>query len=109
VLLSTLPLSDVLATISPGECALAFTFVDCEFSFIAFAILPGKYAIPMHLVAFPLALVEFTIRPVVLPSSTYLVLLEFAIIEASICEGKFASAVLFAISVLTFVLGTVWP
>lgn len=43
MLLSTLPVTDVLSSIGPSESALALSLVISEFTFIALAIFPGKY------------------------------------------------------------------
>ena len=55
VLLALLPLSNVLAAISPDEGALAFTLVINKVTLVLLPVLPGEYALTVHLVFRPIS------------------------------------------------------
>lgn len=55
VLLSSLPLADVLAAVSPDEGAVSFALVVDEVTLVALSIFPLKFAIAVHFVLAPVA------------------------------------------------------
>lgn len=65
MLLSTLPLTVILATVWPGENTVTFFLVVNIFSFVASAIVPSENAESVHLVVLPLAVVLALIGPAV--------------------------------------------
>jgi hypothetical protein len=97
MLLSILPLSDVLPPISPCEVPLPLTLVIQEFTLISLAILPCEDALAMHLVPFPFTLEVFTVGPVIFTAATDLVFFKFSVIEGAIGKSELASSILLAI------------
>jgi len=55
MLLSGLPLSNVLTAISPNESTLALTFVIDEVSVVLLPVFPGQITLAIHLVLLPIA------------------------------------------------------
>ena len=78
MLLARLPLTDVLASVSPLEDTVALALIVNEVAFVALAIFPGQDALPVHFVFGPVSFVRFTIRPVVVTEATDLVLRELS-------------------------------
>jgi hypothetical protein len=109
MLLPVLPASNILAAVCPLEDPVTLPFVVLELTLVMLSILPLKGSISVHLVFLPLPLVLLAIRPEIVSEPADLVGLEFSVIVAPISKGELASSVLLTITVLAFVLGTVWP
>ena len=63
----------------------------------------------MHLVLEPLPIIVLPIRPVVLASAADLVTNELTLIVALVGKGQLSLPIFPSISILAFVLGSIWP
>jgi hypothetical protein len=86
MLLSLLPLANVLPTIWPTHGAFAISLILNELTFIFATVCPGEQTKSVHLVLLPLSFKMFTIRPIVFSIPTDFVFLEFAFVVTALGE-----------------------
>ena len=109
ILLPFFPVSSVLATVRPEECALAIFLIIDVFALVSPPVGPVKDAEALHLVIFPPTLVDAGVAPSVDAVAIDVVLVEFALIGAPVRPRDLALSMFFPIHVVSFVGGTVGP
>jgi hypothetical protein len=109
VLLAIFPLSVVFATIRPCEDTLAFFLIVEVITLVTTTVMPSKDASTVHLIVAPLAIILTSVGPGIDAFALNIIVEELARVSRTVSPMELAQAVLFALFVLTFITGIVWP
>ena len=108
MLFSIFPIPFVLSTILPFKSPITLSLIVHKTTHVFFAVSPRETPLSVHLILVPLTYIVL-IRPGVLSTSSYFIEVEVTFVNAAIRKCERAIPFLFPISVVPFILCSIWP